>query len=190
MFSRKISSTLAALSSSTLRTQQHQQIRAGSSIKIILLENHEKKGAAGDIVEVKRGYARNFLIPRKIAAYATKENQTRYADLIGSNTSNKKNDSDSDSVDTTAEDEQTQRIKTLLAGGGMVFERAVSSGSVLYGSVTDLDVRSHMDSVGLGSSCVLVMEPSVLKALGKYSVTINGATIPLEIIEPALKPKA
>jgi large subunit ribosomal protein L9 len=114
---------------------------------------------AGDIVEVKRGHARNLLIPRKIAAYATKENLARYADLI--------NRVDDTVVDTSAEDELRQRIETLVASGGLIFERAVSSGSNLFGSVTDLDVRAHMESAGLGS-CTLLMEPAVLKALGKH----------------------
>lgn len=41
--------------------------RNGSSISVVLLENMEKRGIVGDIIEVKRGFARNFLIPRKKA---------------------------------------------------------------------------------------------------------------------------
>jgi hypothetical protein len=41
--------------------------RNGSSISVVLLENMEKRGIVGDIVQVKRGFARNFLIPRKKA---------------------------------------------------------------------------------------------------------------------------
>ena len=41
--------------------------RNGSTIPVILVDKLEKKGEKGDIIQVKRGYARNFLIPRKIA---------------------------------------------------------------------------------------------------------------------------
>ncbi len=86
-------------------------------------------------------------------------------------------------------DARIELIETLIAGGGLVFERAVSSGSALYGSVTDLDVRAHMDSAGL-ADCSLVMEPSVLKSIGKFSVSINGISVPLEIVEPKSNPRA
>ena len=47
-------------------------------LSIILLEKHKKLGNAGQLVPVKRGYARNFLVPQGLAAYATKENMKKY----------------------------------------------------------------------------------------------------------------
>lgn len=46
---------------------KHIVYRSGTSISIVLLENLEKRGVVGDVIEVKRGFARNFLIPRKKA---------------------------------------------------------------------------------------------------------------------------
>eukprot|EP01033_Poteriospumella_lacustris_P008156 gene8156-5872_t len=57
-------------------------VRHGSSISVILLEKVGTVGQAGSVVSVKRGYARNFLIPRKMAAYATFENRAKHAALI------------------------------------------------------------------------------------------------------------
>ena len=47
-------------------------------LSVILMQQHEKLGNAGQLVPVKRGYARNILIPQGIAAYATKENMRKY----------------------------------------------------------------------------------------------------------------
>ena len=47
-------------------------------MKIILLKDHENLGKAGEMVEAKDGYARNFLIPRKIAIEATPENEENW----------------------------------------------------------------------------------------------------------------
>ena len=57
---------------------QNQQVRHGGSIKVILLQDLENKGLQGEIVNVKRGYARNLLIPRKLAIYDTMENRGKY----------------------------------------------------------------------------------------------------------------
>ena len=43
------------------------QVRHGGSISVILIQDMEKRGVKGDIIKVKRGFARNLLIPRKIA---------------------------------------------------------------------------------------------------------------------------
>ena len=47
-------------------------------MKVILLENFKKLGSIGEIIDVKRGFARNFLIANKKALYASKENEGEY----------------------------------------------------------------------------------------------------------------
>lgn len=68
-----------------LRNTNPSLVRFGSSIKVILLENMDNRGKSGDLISVKRGFARNFLIPRKFAAYATPANKEKYASLSRSN---------------------------------------------------------------------------------------------------------
>ena len=58
--------------------------RHGSSISVILLDSVQNWGSRGEVVSVKRGFARNFLVPRKLAAYATPENKQRFESLIKS----------------------------------------------------------------------------------------------------------
>lgn len=68
------------------RTLPHQSltgsVRQGSSIPVILLDSVQNWGSRGEVVSVKRGFARNFLVPRKLAAYATPENKARFESLI------------------------------------------------------------------------------------------------------------
>ena len=56
--------------------------RQGTSISVILLSDVSNKGSIGEIVKVKRGYARNLLIPRKLAAYVTPENKTKFESIL------------------------------------------------------------------------------------------------------------
>ncbi len=53
-----------------------------ASLRVILLEDLPLKGSKGQIIKVKKGYARNFLIPRGVANYATIQNLTKYSTII------------------------------------------------------------------------------------------------------------
>jgi hypothetical protein len=59
--------------------------RQGSTVKVVLLESYESLGAQGDIVGVKAGFARNFLIPKKKAIYHSKYNSAATASASASN---------------------------------------------------------------------------------------------------------
>ena len=50
-----------------LRAPHHSQVRFGTNIPVLLLEDVEKKGKAGEVIVVSRGFARNYLVPQKIA---------------------------------------------------------------------------------------------------------------------------
>lgn len=58
-------------------------------LRVILLQNVDNLGSAGEVVEVKPGYARNALIPRRVAVYSTPENLATHKDLIASAAQNK-----------------------------------------------------------------------------------------------------
>lgn len=53
--------------SSSIRFATGSQVRHGTSIPVILTQSIENRGAAGEVIDVKRGFARNYLIPRKMA---------------------------------------------------------------------------------------------------------------------------
>mmetsp|Transcript_33810 Transcript_33810/g.24849 ORF Transcript_33810/g.24849 Transcript_33810/m.24849 type:complete len:90 (-) Transcript_33810:63-332(-) len=56
--------------------------RQKTTISVILLQRLRYLGEVGRVVTVKRGYARNFLIPKQFAAYATGDNKTKHAEII------------------------------------------------------------------------------------------------------------
>lgn len=72
MLSRSLFSACAAFNG------RLNQLRHGTSIPIILLQDIPEKGVKGEIIKVKRGFARNYLIPRKLAIYAIHENKVKY----------------------------------------------------------------------------------------------------------------
>lgn len=101
--------------------------------QVILLERVEKLGAMGDVVAVKPGYARNFLLPQAKALRATKENiayfEAQKAHLQKAN-AEKKGDA--------------EKIAKKIEGTKVVIVRQASEGGQLYGSVTSRDIAEQL----------------------------------------------
>src|SRR5580692_3028966 len=98
-------------------------------IELILLERVEKLGQMGQIVKVKPGYARNFLLPRKKAMRATKDNlayfDTRRAQL---------------EADNLARKADAEEVAKKLGGLSVVLIRQAGESGQLYGSVSARDI--------------------------------------------------
>lgn len=128
-------------------------------MQIILLERVGKLGAIGDVVAVKPGYARNFLIPRGKAKRATKENLVQFeaqrADIEKQNATRR----------TDAE-----KQKTTLDGMEVVLVRASSDKGHLYGSVTARDVAAACANQGIDRTQVSI--PTPIKTLGIFPVVV------------------
>lgn len=105
------------------------------STQVILLERVEKLGAMGDVVSVKPGYARNYLLPQAKALRATKENVAYYeaqkANLQKLN-AEKKGDA--------------EKVAKAISGAKVVIVRQASEGGQLYGSVTARDIAEELSS--------------------------------------------
>lgn len=142
-------------------------VRSGTSISVILLEQLQKKGDKGEIVKVKRGFARNFLIPKKIAAYATEFNRERYANVVNN----------SKEVLEVPEEDVNQSLTSTLIRDGIVFRRDAANDSFsLFGSVSDVDIKAHLNSLGL-SDYTLDMKGSSLKTIGVHKIDVSGNEI-------------
>lgn len=150
--------------------------------QVILLERVENLGAMGDVVSVKPGYARNYLLPQSKALRATKENVAYYeaqkAHLQKAN-AEKKGDA--------------EKIAKKIEGTKVVMIRQASEGGQLYGSVTARDIAEALSeaskvSVSRGQVALnqnfktiglfpmdVVLHPEV-----KVKVTINVARTPDE----------
>lgn len=130
-------------------------------MEIILLERVEKLGGMGDVVRVKPGFARNFLLPQKKALRADKANlalfERQRSELEASNL---KRRTEAESV---AEKMQDVRV--------VVVRQAADSGH-LYGSVTARDIQEALVQEGYSIEKRQVALNSVLKNLGAYMVSI------------------
>lgn len=131
-------------------------------MKIILLEKIEKLGALGDVVEVKNGYARNFLLPNRKALRATAENIKYFDDKADE--LKKKNEANIS--------EATKELNKLTDKMFVVVRQAGENGQ-LYGSVTTRDIANILEENGIAISKnqISLIEP--IKNLGIFDVKVN-----------------
>lgn len=128
---------------------------------VILLERVEKLGQMGQVVKVKPGYARNFLLPKKKALRATKENlayfETQKAQLEARNLELKK---------------EAEVVAGKLNGLTVVVIRQAAESGVLYGSVTSRDVADAVTEAGttIARGQVSIVDP--IKTLGLFKVKV------------------
>ncbi len=131
-------------------------------MQIILQEDIEKLGHRGDIVTVKPGYARNFLLPHKLAIEATTGNM-KALERIRTSLAKK----------TATELDAAQRQSALLNGVGVNFKRKTGENDQMFGSVTSADVAEGLSSQGFKVEKRQVQLADPIKALGEYTVTIK-----------------
>ncbi len=132
-------------------------------VQVILIERVEKLGKIGDVVEVKPGYARNFLLPKNKALRSTKENlvsfESRRAEIEAQ-------DGEKSSV--------ASRLADRLSGKEIVLIRAASESGQLYGSVTARDIANEITtqlSENITRNQVILEVP--VKQLGIFPQKIN-----------------
>jgi len=131
-------------------------------MQIILQEDVEKLGHRGDVVTVKPGYARNFLLPRKLAIEATSGNM-KALERIRTALSKK----------TATEMDAAQKQAELLNGVSLKFNRKTGENDQMFGSVTSADIAEGLASQGFKVDKRQVQLADAIKALGEYSVTIK-----------------
>ncbi len=131
-------------------------------MKIVLLEQVEKVGSAGDQVEVADGYARNFLIPTRKAVAATSANIKSLNHLIRQNT--EREDRVRRAAETTA-----GRIAELHC----TIARRAGEQDRLFGAVTNQDICAALAAQGLEMDRRMILLQDPIKALGSYSIPIR-----------------
>src|SRR3954447_3873227 len=133
-----------------------------ATTSVLLREDIDDLGARGEIVKVKAGYARNFLLPRKLAVEATASNvkqieQERAALLKKAATER-----------STAEGQAAQLGKLTLT-----FERKVGEHGLLYGSVTSMDVAEALQAKGYEIDRRRISLRDAIKEVGEYTVPVR-----------------
>ncbi len=131
-------------------------------MKVILLEEVAKLGKAGMTVDVADGYARNFLIPRKMAVVASRANLKALEELIAQGKLRQER------VRKEAE-ALSQRIAALT----VVLHRQAGGQGKLFGSVTKVDIAQALEKQGIvvDRKNILLEEP--IKAVGEYRIPIK-----------------
>jgi large subunit ribosomal protein L9 len=131
-------------------------------MQIILQEDIDKLGHRGDIVTVKPGYARNFLLPRKMAVEATTGNM-KALERIRKSLAKK----------TATELEAAQKQAALINGVALHFTRKTGENDQLFGSVTSGDIADSLAAQGFKIDKRQIQLKESIKALGEYPVTVK-----------------
>jgi large subunit ribosomal protein L9 len=134
-------------------------------MKLILTADVSGLGAPGDIVEVKDGYGRNYLLPRGLAIVATRGAQKQIQVITRAQDTRRVRDLD-----------HAKEIKAALEGlGGVTLTAKAAAGSKkLFGSVTSSDVAAAVKSAGGPVLDKRAIElPGHIKTTGKHSVTVR-----------------
>ena len=130
-------------------------------MEIILLERVEKLGAIGDVVMVKDGYARNFLLPNKKALRANAANRKVF----------EANRSKIESDNASRRDEATT-ASANVEGKQIVLIRAASQTGQLYGSVSVRDITDGLNEQGAGVLKSMIVLERPIKTLGVFNVRV------------------
>ncbi|EAQ01181.1 50S ribosomal protein L9 [Pseudooceanicola batsensis HTCC2597] len=130
-------------------------------MEVILLERVAKLGQMGDVVTVKPGYARNYLLLQGKALTASKENIARFED--------QKSQLEARNLETKKE---AEALASRLDGETFVVIRSASDGGNLYGSVTPRDVAAVTTEAGYSVERKQVIIPLPIKELGLHTVDI------------------
>jgi large subunit ribosomal protein L9 len=131
-------------------------------MQIILQEDIEKLGHRGDIVTVKPGYARNFLLPRKLAIEASAGNMNALERI---RTSLAKR--------TATELDAAQKQANLLNGISLSFTRKTGENDQMFGSVTTADISEALAAQNFKVDKRQVQLKDPIKAIGEYPITIK-----------------
>lgn len=129
---------------------------------IILREHVEHLGARGEIVKVADGYARNYLLPRKLALLATEGNKKRV-----------ERERKLAEAREAEERAASEAIATRLSALELTFTRRVGETEQLYGSVTSQDIADALKAKGFEVDKRKILLPDALKALGDVTVPVK-----------------
>ena len=131
-------------------------------MEIILRDHVEHLGSRGQIVKVADGYARNYLLPRKLALLATEANRKRV-------------ERERKIADARESEERgaAEAIATRLSVLELAFTRKVGETEHLFGSVTSQDIAEAVKAKGFEVDRRKILLPDAIKALGEFTVPVK-----------------
>tara|TARA_Y100000741_G_C18084175_1_gene489922 strand:+ start:168 stop:626 length:459 start_codon:yes stop_codon:yes gene_type:complete len=132
-------------------------------MKVVLLENIRKIGSIGDVIEVKRGFARNFLISQKKALFASKENVKEVEKI---------------KIDLNKKDQERKKeaknIKEKIQNKNYKVSKLCTENKELYGSVKPTEISKIIkENENLEVNPSLIQPVNDIKSIGKFKVNLN-----------------
>lgn len=132
-------------------------------MKVILLTDVKGSGKKGDIINCSDGYARNFLLPRKLAVEATSGNLTEL-----------NNHKASVEHKRAVNRENSAELKKRLESSKIVIEAKCGDNGKLFGAVTSMDIEKAIKKqVGIEVEKRKIVLPDTIKATGEYEITVK-----------------
>jgi large subunit ribosomal protein L9 len=131
-------------------------------MQVILQENVDKLGMRGEVVEVARGYARNYLLPRKLALEASSGNLKRLEKIRGALAKR-----------TATEREQALKQAELLNNVTVTLVRKAGENDQLFGSVTAADLSAALGQQGFEVDKRKIELAEPIKLIGEYTVAVK-----------------
>ena len=132
-------------------------------MKVILLENIRKIGSIGEIIDVKRGFARNYIIAQKKALFASKEN-VKEVEKIKTELSKKDQDKKN----------QAREISEKIKSKEFEIKKLSTENKELYGSVKPTEISKLLqEKEGITVNPSLIQPAKEIKSLGTYNVILN-----------------
>jgi len=147
-------------------------------MKIILREDVEKLGKAGEVVKVKDGFGRNYLIPRKLAVLANVRNM-------------KALDHDRRTIETRAKKTRktAEATAATLTAVSLVLPAKAGEEGKLFGAITSRDIAEALGKAGVNVDRKAIQLADPIKQVGDYKVKIRVATDVLPEISVSVVPE-
>jgi len=132
-------------------------------MKVVLLENVRKVGSIGEIIDVKRGFARNYLISKKKALFASKEN-IKQVEKIKQELSKKDNEKKKDA----------KNIQEKVQNKEFKVKKLSTENKELYGSVKPTEISKIInENINIKINPSLIQPIKEIKALGTFKIILN-----------------
>ncbi|HET9932886.1 MAG TPA: 50S ribosomal protein L9 [Polyangiaceae bacterium] len=146
-----------------------------TNVKVLLKSEVENLGSGGEVVKVRAGFARNFLLPRGLALPATAGNLKNVEELKRAAAERAK-----------ADREQAEELAKKLGALSVKITRAVGEEGKMYGSVTSKDIADAVSQTGVTLDRKRIVLPEPLKQLGSFDVAVKlhhdvSTTIKVEV---------
>lgn len=147
---------------SSFRLHPSEGVSKMATMEVLLREDVENLGRRGQTVRVKAGYARNYLLPRKLAVMAT---STSVGVIVQEKQLIARRE--------TRERTQAESLATTLKTTVLAFPRRVGEQDLLFGSVTSLDIAGALAEKGLEVDRRKIALEHPIKYVGEYSVPVK-----------------